>query len=83
MKQEIKLNSRYNENNRLVRINDEELKYLLVTELDTYRAGLIDGTEEQYSFIDPPGGPFITIGTEIDGHKVKAIYKGGIIEFES
>lgn len=84
MKSEIKLNSRYRENNRLVRIgNESSLKYQLETELDTWRCGIIEDNPDEYYFIDPPGGPFITKGSEIEGHIVKAIHKGGIIEFES
>lgn len=84
MKEVIKLNSRYKENNRLVRIGDNSsLKYQLITELDTWRCGIIEDNPDEYSFIDPSGGPFITKGTEIEGHTVKTIHKGGIIEFES
>lgn len=84
MKEVIKLNSRYRENNGLVRIGDDSsLKYQLITELDTWRCGIIEDNPDEYSFIDPSGGPFITKGTEIEGHTVKAIHKGGIIEFES
>lgn len=84
MKSEIQLNSRYGEDNRLVRVGDEDsLKYRLKPSTDTYRVGIIEGNPDEYSFIDPSGGPFITIGSEIEGHKVKAIHKGGIIEFES
>lgn len=84
MKEVIKLNSRYKEDNRLIRIgNDSSLKYQLETELDTWRYGIIEDNPDEYSFIDPSGGPFITIGTEIEGHIVKSIHKGGIVEFES
>lgn len=84
MKSEIQLSSRYGEDNRLVRIGGEDsLKYQLKTSIDTYRAGIIEGNPDEYSFIDPSGGPFITIGSKIEGHKVKAIHKGGIVEFES
>lgn len=84
MKEVIKLNSRYRENNRLIRIGDEtSLRYQLETELNTWRYGIIEDNTDEYSFIDPSGGPFITKGTEIDEHIVKTIHKGGIIEFES
>lgn len=82
MKKEIKLNSRDNLDNKLIRIGDEtSLKYQLQTNYN-YRVGFEDNNLDVYTFIDPAGGPFITVGTEIDGHKVKAIYSPAIIEFE-
>jgi hypothetical protein len=83
MKPEILLNSRYGEDNRLIREGSEgSLRYKLQTRFN-YRAGIIEDNPDEYSFIDPSGGPYITIGSEIDGHIVKSIHKGGIIEFES
>lgn len=80
MKHEILLYSRGGIDNRLVRVGGEDsTKYELKTPLD-YRVGFTDNGD--YTFIDPSGGPFITVGSEIDGHKVKAIHKGAIIEFE-
>lgn len=81
MKTEIQLNSRYNMDNRLVQVEGEPLKFELKTDYN-YRVGIIEENPEEYSFIDPAGGPFITVGSEIESHKVKAIHKGGIIEFE-
>lgn len=82
MKPEIQLNSRDNMDNRLVQIEGEPLKYRLKTEFN-YRVGFRDENMEECVFIDPAGGPFISIGSEIDGHIVKAIHKDGVIEFES
>lgn len=82
MKPEIQLNSRGGLDNRLVQVEGEPLKFRLKTDYN-YRVGLIDGNSENYSFIDPSGGPFITVGSEIEGHVVKAIHEGGIVEFES
>lgn len=81
MKPEIQLDSRGNLDNRLVQVEGESLKYKLKTDFN-YRVGIENNNEERYTFIDPAGGPFIAIGSEIEGHKVKAIYEGGIIEFE-
>lgn len=81
MAKEIKLESRGNLNNRLVQVDNSPNKYQLITDYN-YRAGLIEGNTEEYSFIDPAGGPFISVGSTLLGKKVKAIYKGGIIEFE-
>lgn len=84
MKPEIQLNSRYGEDNRLIRIDGEEsLKFKLKTQSGHYRIGFRDETDEEVIFIDPSGGPFITKGSEIDGHIVKAVYREGIVEFES
>lgn len=81
MKDEIILDSRYGVKNKLVRIEEDSLKYKLETPYN-YRIGY-DKNPETPTFIDPSGGPFITVGTEIDGHIVKALYEGCIIEFES
>lgn len=82
MKPEIQLKSRGGIDNRLVQVEGESLKVELKTEYN-YRVGLKDNGEEGYTFIDPAGGPFIAVGSEIEGHVVKAIHKGGIVEFES
>ena len=82
MKHEIKLNSRGRIDNRLVQVEGEPMKYELKTEF-YYRVGFTDTESRECTFIDPAGGPFITVGSELDGHKVKAIHENGIIEFES
>lgn len=73
----INLQSRMN--NKLIQI-DNTMKYKLDTEFG-YRIGFNNNSEE-CTFIDPAGGPFIRVGTNIDGLIVKAIYPEGIIEFE-
>lgn len=82
MKPEIQLNSRGGIDNRLVQVEGEPLKFQLKANFN-YRIGFKDDSKEECTFIDPSGGPFITIGSEIEGHTVKAIYKDGIVEFES
>ena len=82
MKPEIQLKSSGGIANRLVQVEGESLKFELKTEYN-YRVGLKDNGEDGYTFIDPAGGPFIAVGNEIEGHVVKAIHKGGIVEFES
>lgn len=84
MKPEIQLNSRYGEDNRLIRVGGEDsLKFKLEIH-HPYRVGFNDNNgKEEITFIDPSGGPFITVGSEIEGHIVKALHEGGIIEFES
>lgn len=81
MKPEIKLLSRDGTDNRLIQIDEQPMMYKLQTPY-CYRVGFKDGTKSEIAFIDPSGGPFITEGTEIEGHKVKAIHNDGIIEFE-
>lgn len=78
---EIKLNSRGNLNNRLVQVEGEPLKYQLKTDFN-YRVGFKDNIDE-ITFIDPAGGPFISIGDDIEGHRVKSIHQNGIIEFDA
>ena len=82
MKSEIKLNSRYGIDNRLIQIDGKLNRYRLSTKYN-YRVGFEDDNIEKCTFIDPDGGPFITVGSEIEGHRVRAIYDNGIIEFES
>lgn len=80
MKPEIQLNSRGGINNRLVRVGGEDsTEYELKTPFN-YRVGFT--RDKNYPFIDPSGGPFMTIGSEIEGHKIKAIHEDAIIEFE-
>lgn len=47
---------------------------------DTYlRLSPMEGDEDSYSFVDPSGGPIISIGEPLDGHpgfKVERIFKG-------
>lgn len=81
MNAEIKLDSRGIDNNRLIQIEGQPLRFRLNTDY-AYRIGLEVEDSEKCVFIDPSGGPFITAGSIIDGHKVKAVYKEGIVEFE-
>lgn len=86
MKRQIKLQSRYREDeNYLNRIGDEtSRRYLLQTQFN-YGVGLVDGDPDAYSFVDPSGGPFMQKGTVIDGNVIKSISRGEegvIIEFE-
>lgn len=86
MKRQIKLQSRYREDeNYLNRIGDEtSRRYSLQTQFN-YRVVLVDGDPDAYSFVDPSGGPFMQKGTVIDGNVIKSISRGEegvIIEFE-
>lgn len=79
MKEEYKLETRDGTDNRLIKVDDK--KYRLKTPF-CYRTGFESDNPDIITFIDPSGGPFITPGFEVDGHKVKAIHKHAIIEFE-
>lgn len=83
MKPEIQLKSRYGVDNKLVRVDtDSSVFYKLITPHNC-RVGISEEDPYKCTFVDPSGGPFIDIGYEIDGHKVKAIHAGFIIELES
>jgi len=61
--------------------------YTIKGELEYWRFGGFEGQDhldaDNLGFVDPSGGPFISIGYEIEGHKVKQISaKDGQIFFE-
>ena len=80
MKQEIKLGNRYRAVNKLVLIDEEKGKYKFVCsnpqDYEWLRIGLKEGgtwEDNDFYFIDPSGGPFITVGSELDGQIVEKI----------
>lgn len=83
---DIKLKARYGYTHQLKHIGEN----LWQLETDpksngTYRCLGFEGEKEigpLISAIDPEGGPYICIGSEIDGKIVKSITKNGIIELE-
>ena len=77
MKKEIILEGR-GVRHKLIHV--EGNKYQLDTDFN-YRVGF-QNNEDDITFIDPAGGPFMHVGYEIDGRKIKKLYNGGIIEFE-
>lgn len=86
MKEKIKLQSRYREDeNYLNRVGDEASKRYSLQTTFNYRVGIVDGDPDAYSFVDPSGGPFMQKGTVIDGNVIKSISRGEggiIVEFE-
>lgn len=82
----INLPARYGYVHQLIKIDDK--KYQL--EFDkkstgTYRRIGFEGQSPMAAFvyaIDPEGGPFLAVGTNIEGNIIKSITSGGIIEFE-
>ena len=51
--------------------------YTITGDLDHWRFGGREGVEgvsmDDLGFVDPSGGPFIAVGDEVEGHKVKRI----------
>jgi len=48
-------------------------RYVLRVDSDHVRVGLTNPDSKEYFFIDPPGGPFMAVGSEIEGRKLIAI----------
>lgn len=69
----IKLHSRDRMNNWLE--HQDGNTYILHSELDHIRAGYMDTDREIIAFVDPPGGPFISVGNVLDevGKEVESI----------
>lgn len=60
---EIKLSNRYGDKNKLVQESDKIWRLELAT--NYYRVGIIEGKDNEFSFVDPSGGPFISVGGNI------------------
>lgn len=75
MEDVIKLKSRYKIENYLRRVGTSDSKDFYLDTKYAYRVGFVDENQsDSYQFVDPSGGPFISVGSEINGHKVKCIY---------
>ena len=59
----IKLHSRDGINNWLE--HHEDNTYILHSELDHIRCGYTDNSMKDIQFVDPPGGPFMSVGSEL------------------
>lgn len=78
----IRLPNRHNERVYLEKVGDNKYKLICGTCL---RVGIINNNDNQYSFIDPSGGPMISIGSKLPVGTVKSIReesKNFIIEVE-
>lgn len=83
--EKIKLYNRYNEDNYLQHIEDDKWQLVLGNEKDNNYVCII-GQEGEHEIdhnnlyaIDPPGGPFINVGSKIAGkevYKITAIAPG-------
>lgn len=90
MRKTIVLKSRYGDTNRLDRIGQEDsCSFLFVPKDDYYRVGYKGDTgDNDYQFVDPSGGPFISVGMYLEEadavvKSIKGNENGGIeIEFE-
>lgn len=86
MAEVINLPARYGYTHRLVKVDDK--KYQLQFDkksTGTYRRIGFENQSPMAAYIyaiDPEGGPFLAVGTEIEGNIIKSIMNGGIIEFE-
>lgn len=69
------MKNRYGDEYRFEKINDNT--YTIVGDLKYWRCGGKEGQEgiddSDLGFVDPSGGPFISIGYEIEGRKVTRI----------
>lgn len=63
MKKIIKLHSRYGEKNWLEHYRDKT--YILHSETDHIRVGYQDADMQEIEFVDPPGGPFMSVGDKV------------------
>ena len=87
---EIKLGNRYRVSNRLIEFKENEfyLEFSNPAESDFCRVGWDNDhsyEDKEYVFIDPSGGPFITIGSifdEVPNMKVIRIYEESLKEGE-
>lgn len=77
MEEKIKLNSRYNDvSNYLEKLDNGN--WVLRSSLDHIRMGL--NNDNSIYFIDPPGGPFLTVGSKVGDKTIKEFINKGIVE---
>ena len=60
----VKLHSRDRVDNWLVHYKDTT--YLLQSELDYIRVGYMNSDHDIIAFVDPPGGPMMSVGNTVD-----------------
>lgn len=69
----IKLPNRYRENVYLEQVHDNIYKLELP---DPYcRIGIDNDNPNEYTFVDPSGGPFISVGGELYDYQTRDVYK--------
>ena len=63
---EIKLSNRYGDKNKLVQESDKIWRLEFDKKAESYyRVGIVEGKDDKFSFVDPSGGPFISVGGNI------------------
>lgn len=75
MDEVIYLTSRYNDTHRLERIGESDSHLFSLKTEFSYRVGFNEDSTE-YIFVDPAGGPFLTVGSKVDNYTIKSIRKG-------
>lgn len=81
----VLLSNRYKEENYLRQIGDKEYKYEGDTEY--LRIGYSTEDKHKIEYIDPSGGPFLSVGSEVFGiegkiTEIKEVDKDFILKFE-
>lgn len=73
------MKNRYGDEYNFVKVDDNT--YTIVGDLNYWRYGGREGQEKwdwnDLGFVDPSGGPFIELGSSIDGRKIKRISASG------
>lgn len=76
------MRNRYGDNYTFEKVNDNT--YTIVGDLKYWRFGGREGQREMdltdLGFVDPSGGPFIAVGTEIEGRRICRIRADGDLE---
>ena len=71
--------NRHGEVYELRKLGDRDSTYQLTGNLKHFRVGGLVGQKdvdmENLGFIDPSGGPFLSVGDEIEGKRIKRIYQ--------
>lgn len=67
MKTTILLKSRYGDEHYLERVGQKDSKvYLFVPSIPHYRVGFDENNPNVFTFVDPPGGPFLSVGSFVE-----------------
>lgn len=76
MKQEVLLRSRYGDTYRLERIGEKDSHlFSFKGNTDYLRIGIDNSRKGHYIFIDPPGGPFMSVDSKIDDYTIEDIWQ--------
>ena len=70
---EFTFGNRYGETIKLVNIEEDKFKLILPKEFDDYTRVIINGDTRCIEAVDPPGGPYISVGSKIAGLVIQKI----------